>query len=101
MGGVLTLQSGTPFGVLNGSDPTSALSGISGFFGDSIRPNLNTKLPVSSMSLNELRRAGGSTLFSTLAPCTRIGTTATCAPGDRFGNVGRNVLRGDGIGNLD
>jgi hypothetical protein len=25
----------------------------------------------------------------------------TCAPGDRFGNVGRNVLRGDGISNLD
>jgi hypothetical protein len=25
----------------------------------------------------------------------------TCAPGDRFGNVGRNVLRADGIGNLD
>ena len=22
-------------------------------------------------------------------------------PGDRFGNVGRNVLRGDGIGNAD
>jgi hypothetical protein len=101
MGGVLTLQSGTPFGVLNGSDPTSALSGISGLFGDSIRPNLNTNLPISSMSLTELRRAGGSALFSTLAPCTRIGTTLTCAPGGRFGNVGRNALRGDGIGNLD
>jgi hypothetical protein len=25
----------------------------------------------------------------------------TCAPGDRFGNLGRNVLRGDGIGNVD
>jgi hypothetical protein len=45
--------------------------------------------------------AGGSSLFSTLAPCIRIGTTLTCAPGDRFGDVGRNVLRADGIGNLD
>lgn len=39
--------------------------------------------------------------FSALAPCTRIDTTLTCAPGDRFGNVGRNVLRGDGISNGD
>jgi hypothetical protein len=99
--GILTLQSGTPFGPLNGSDPTAALSGIAGLVGDPIRPNLNTNLPISSMSIPELQRAGGSALFSTLAPCTRIGTTLTCAPGDRFGNVGRNVLRADGISNLD
>ncbi len=101
VGGILTVQSGTPFGVLNGSDPTAALSGIAGLVGDPIRPNLNTSLPISKMSLQELLLAGGSALFSTLAPCTRIGTTLTCAPGDRFGNVGRNVLRGDGISNLD
>jgi len=99
--GFLTLQSGTPFGPLNGSDPTAALSGIAGLIGDPIRPNLNTKLPISSMSLKELQQAGGNSLFSTLAPCVRIGATLTCAPGDRFGNLGRNVLRGDGIGNLD
>jgi hypothetical protein len=101
VGGIFTLQSGTPFGVLNGSDPTAALSGIAGLVGDPIRPNLNTSLPIGGMSLGELLQAGGSSLFSTLAPCTRIGTTLTCAPGDRFGNVGRNVLRGDGISNLD
>ena len=101
IGGFLTLQSGTPFGPLNGSDPTAALSGIADLVGDPIRPNLNTNLPISSMTLKELQQAGGSLLFSTLAPCTRIGTTLTCAPGDRFGNLGRNVLRGDGIGNLD
>ncbi len=99
--GVLTLQSGTPFGPLNGSDPTAALGGIAGLVGDPIRPNLNTDLPIFSMSLQELLEAGGSSLFSTLAPCTRIGTTLTCAPGDRFGNVGRNILRADGISNLD
>jgi hypothetical protein len=98
---LLTLQSGTPFGPLNGSDPTAALSGIDSLIGNPIRPNLNTSLPISSMSLQELRNAGGSSLFNTLAPCTRIGTTLTCAPGDRFGNVGRNILRADGIGNLD
>jgi hypothetical protein len=101
LGGFLTLQSGTPFGVLNGSDPTAALGGIAGLVGDAIRPNLNTNLSISGMTIEELRRAGGSSLFSTLAPCTRIGTTLTCAPGDRFGNLGRNVLRADGIGNVD
>ena len=53
------------------------------------------------MSLREIRQAGGSSLFSTLSPCTRIGATLTCDPGDRFGHLGRNVLRGDGIGNVD
>ena len=101
IGGFLTLQSGTPFGVLNGSDPTAALSGINALVGDAIRPNLQTNLPISTMTLKELQKAGGSSLFSTLAPCTPIGTTLTCAPGDRFGNLGRNVLRGDGIGNVD
>ena len=99
--GLLTLQSGTPFGPLNGSDPTAALSGISGLVGDPIRPNLNTTLPISKMSLRELRQAGGSSLFSNLSPCIRIGTTLTCAPDDRFGDLGRNILRGDGIGNVD
>ncbi len=101
IGGFLTLQSGTPFGPLNGSDPTAALGGIAGLVGDPIRPNLNTNLPISSMSIKGLQQAGGSSLFSTLAPCTRIGATLTCAPGDRFGNVGRNILRADGIGNVD
>jgi hypothetical protein len=101
IGGILTLQSGTPFGPINGSDPTAALSGVAALVGDPIRPNLNTSLPISNMSLQELRRTGGSALFSNLAPCIRIGGTLTCAPGDRFGNVSRNVLRGDGIGNVD
>ncbi|MGH9794061.1 MAG: carboxypeptidase regulatory-like domain-containing protein [Candidatus Acidiferrales bacterium] len=101
IGGFLTLQSGTPFGALNGSDPTAALSGIDALVGDPIRPNLNTSLPLSSMTIKQLRQAGGNSLFSTLAPCTRISTTLTCVPGDRFGNVGRNILRADGIGNVD
>ena len=101
IGGFFTLQSGSPFGPLNGSDPTAALSGIDALVGNPIRPNLNTNLPISSMTLKELQQAGGSSLFTTLAPCTRIGATSTCAPSDRFGNVGRNVLRADGLGNLD
>jgi hypothetical protein len=101
IGGILTLQSGTPFGPINGSDPTAALSGVAALVGDPIRPNLNTSLPISNMTLQELRKTGGSTLFNNLTPCIRIGATLTCAPGDRFGNLRRNVLRGGGIGNVD
>ena len=91
-----TLQSGAPFTVLNGSDPTGALSGISALVGDAIRPMLNTDLELSKMTIDELRAAGGASLFRTLCGMP----SATC-PGERVGNVGRNTLRADGIGNLD
>jgi Carboxypeptidase regulatory-like domain len=84
-----TLQSGAPFTVLNGSDPTGALSGISGLVGDAIRPNLSTDRDLSNMSIAEVLAAGGSSLFSTLGP------------GERVGNAGRNILRADGISNID
>jgi hypothetical protein len=45
--------------------------------------------------------AGGRNLFSTLPTCQRIGTSNTCTPVQRFGNAGRNILRSDGIANLD
>jgi hypothetical protein len=94
--GVVTLQSGSPFTVLNGSDPTGAIAGIDGLVGNSIRPNLNTDLDITHMTIEELRAAGGASLFKTLCGMP----SATCA-GERVGNVGRNTLRTDGIGNLD
>jgi len=84
-----TFQSGQPFTVLNGSDPTGALNGISGLVGNAIRPNLNTTLDTSRMSITELLNAGGRSLFSTLPP------------GVRVGNVGRNTLRADRLGQID
>ncbi|MCI0391124.1 MAG: TonB-dependent receptor, partial [Acidobacteria bacterium] len=84
-----TLQSGTPFTVLNGADPAGTLQGIDGLVGNAIRPNLNSTLDLSSMNIIELRAAGGASLFRALQP------------GQRTGNVGRNTLRGDGIANLD
>jgi hypothetical protein len=84
-----TLQSGAPFTVLNGSDPTGALTGISGLVGDAIRPNLNTDLDLSSMTIPDILAAGGRNLFRTLAS------------GERIGNAGRNILRADGINNID
>jgi hypothetical protein len=85
----LTFQSGAPFTVLNGSDPTGALSGISGLVGDAIRPNIATNLDLSSMSIPEILAAGGRSLFRTLGA------------GERVGNAGRNLLRADGINNVD
>ena len=96
LSGVVTLQSGAPFTVLNGVDPTGAVAGIDGLVGNSIRPNINTDLRLSSMTIEEIIAAGGRTLFSALCGLP----SATCA-GERVGNVGRNTLRADGIGNLD
>jgi hypothetical protein len=93
--GFLTFQSGSPWSPLNAADPTNALGGIDGLVGSAIRPNLNTTLNVFGMSSSDILANGGSALFSKLAPSKQIGTTATCAPGDRFGNVGRNILRSD------
>lgn len=86
---LFTLQSGAPFTPLLGSDPTGALSGIDGLVGNAIRPNVNTALDVSNMTVEELLRAGGRSLFSTLVA------------GQRVGDAGRNILRADGINNID
>jgi hypothetical protein len=91
-----TFQSGGPFTVLNGSDPTGALAGIDGLVGNAIRPNLNSNLDLSSMTIEELRAAGGASLFRPLCG----NPSPTCA-GERVGNVPRNSLRADGIANLD
>ncbi len=80
-----TFQSGAPFSVSLGSDPACALCGIVA----SVRPNLNTNLDLSSMSISEILAAGGSTLFRGLAP------------GQRVGDAGRNIIRADGIGLVD
>ncbi|HEU0176351.1 MAG TPA: carboxypeptidase regulatory-like domain-containing protein [Blastocatellia bacterium] len=87
---LFTLQSGTPFTVLNGADPTGALNGIDSLVGNAIRPNLNTNLDLSNMNIIDILRAGGASLFSPLPKS-----------GVRVGNLGRNTLRGDGIANID
>jgi hypothetical protein len=84
-----SLQSGSPFTPLNGSDPAIALASISSLVGNAIRPNLNTNLDLSGMSVEEIVRAGGRSLFSTITAAQRVG------------NAGRNILRSDGINNID
>lgn len=87
--GFLTFQSGAPFSPLDGGDPGFRLSGIDSLVGNSIRPHLNTSLDLSRMTLNEIMAAGGRTLFSRVTAANPIG------------NAGRNILRADGINNLD
>lgn len=89
-----SLQSGSPFTPLNGSDPAIALASISSLVGNAIRPDLNTNLDLSNMSVEEIVLAGGRSLFRPLTP-------ANISPTHRVGNVGRNILRSDGINNID
>ena len=84
-----TMQSGAPFSVFNGADPGCAVCGIDGLVGNPIRANLNTTLDLSSMTINEIRAAGGVSLFRAVTAAERIG------------NSGRNILRADGITLVD
>jgi outer membrane receptor protein involved in Fe transport len=87
--GFLTFQAGAPFSPLDGGDPGFRLSGIDSLVGNSIRPNLNTTQALSSMTVNEILAAGGASLFSRVTAASPLG------------NAGRNILRADGINNLD
>ena len=96
-GSFFTFQSGAPFTPLNGSDPTGALAGIDGLVGDAIRPNLNTDLDLANMTVEEILEAGGASLFRRLCGMS----SPTCPGGERVGNAPRNLLRADGIGQVD
>lgn len=78
---IFSFQSGAPFTVTLGSDPFRS--------GNPIRPNLNTNLDLSSMTIGEILAAGGAKLFRDLSP------------GQLVGNAGRNILRSDGINLVD
>jgi len=91
-----TLQSGAPFTVLNGVDPTGALAGIDALVGNAIRPMLNTGKDLSKMTVEEVIAAGGRSLFRQLC-----GLPSPTCPGERVGNAPRNLLRADGVGQVD
>jgi len=88
LGGFLTFQSGAPFSALAGNDPGFRLSGIDALIGNSLRPNVASNLDISSKSVEQLF-AVRSTLFSPLSAASPIG------------NAGRNIIRADGIANVD
>jgi hypothetical protein len=89
-------QDGAPFTVLNGADPTGALAGISTLGGNAIRPNLSTDLDLGDMTVQEVLDAGGARLFRPLC-----GNPSPTCVGERVGNAPRNLLRSDGVANLD
>ena len=98
--GFLTFQSGAPFTPLNGADPTGALNGIDSLVGNAIRANVIAPLPTTSAEkLFDLIRGQGQQFFATLQCSGALNNPATTC--QRFGNAGRNILRADGIGNLD
>ena len=78
-----TFQSGAPFTVTLGSDPTGP--------GNPIRPNLNINLDLSNMTVSEILAAGGANLFRELSAGQRYGN----------GNAGRNILRSDALNQVD
>ncbi|MFN0100909.1 MAG: carboxypeptidase regulatory-like domain-containing protein [Bryobacteraceae bacterium] len=87
--GFLTFQAGAPFTALNGTDPRGRTAG--NVVGTPTRPDLNSALNLSSLSVRELLAAGGRSLFLPL----------TVAHPTGVGNAGRNILRADGINRLD
>jgi hypothetical protein len=88
LGGFLTFQSGAPFSPLAGNDPGFRISGIDTLVGNSLRPNVATSIDISGSKIEDLFPVR-STLFSALSAASPIG------------NAGRNILRADGINNVD
>jgi hypothetical protein len=76
---------GHTFHALDGADPGFRLSQLNA----TPRVHLNTGLDLASLSVQEIYRAGGANLFSRVTASNPLG------------NLGRNILRSDGIGNLD
>jgi hypothetical protein len=105
--GFLNFQSGAPFSPLNGTDPTGALGGLASAIGIATRPNVITNLDLAHMSVEELYAlrgavsANGNALFRTLPACTSVVVTTPVGCTQRAGNAGRNILRADGINNMD
>ncbi|MBC7925511.1 MAG: TonB-dependent receptor, partial [Bryobacteraceae bacterium] len=95
--GFLTFQSGAPFTPLAGIDPGVRLGGIDGLVGNSVRPFLNTDLDLSSLTVGELRSYNRTSAVSN--SITPLFSNVTVQ--NPLGNAGRNILRADGIGNVD
>lgn len=83
--GFLTFQSGAPFAALDGGDPGNRLGGLA----STVRANTITGLDLARMPVDQILQAGGAKLFRRVTAANPLG------------NLGRNVLRSDGIGNLD
>lgn len=89
-------QSGAPFSPLNPSDISGTLGGLASAVGIATRANVNTNLDLSSMSVEELFALRG-----TVSSTTGNALFRALQPGERIGDAGRNILRADGLNNVD
>jgi outer membrane receptor protein involved in Fe transport len=89
-------QSGAPFSPLNNADISGTLGGLASAIGIATRANVNTTLDVSRMSVEELFALRG-----TVSSTTGNALFRALQPGERIGNAGRNILRADGLNNVD
>ena len=87
--GLMTFQSGAPFTVLNGVDVANVLA--RSLVGNAIRP---TSTPIWKFIRCRSKSSPGGW-------CGPLQPARSPPPVHRVGNVGRNTLRADGIGNLD
>lgn len=90
----VSFQSGPPFSALNGADPGRRLSGIDALVGNSIRPNVATGMDLSRMGVREIR-AQSQFVNNVWNAFSQVNAA------NPIGNAGRNILRADGINNLD
>ena len=98
-----TFQSGSPFSPLAGVDPGFRLSGIDSLIGSSIRPNA-AGTAIRGQSVETLFGQRGAQVnvqipqtVTNFAP-NLFSMPSVASP---LGSAGRNILRADGIGNLD
>ncbi|MDI1240830.1 MAG: hypothetical protein PSX80_02775, partial [bacterium] len=95
-----SIQSGAPFTVLDGRDPTGAISGIDGLVGNSIRPNLAGTTDLSSLTIPDIRAMCGTPTTGTFAnSCPNLFTRLVQF--QRTGNAGRNIIRAQNFFNVD
>jgi hypothetical protein len=93
-------QSGAPFSPLNPSDISGTLGGLASAIGIATRANVVTNLDVSNMSVEQLFAARGIVIGANL-PGAGNSLFRALVPGERVGTAGRNILRADGLNNLD
>jgi outer membrane receptor protein involved in Fe transport len=89
-------QSGAPFSPLNPNDISGTLGGLASAVGIATRPNLITNLDVSRMSVEELFALRGN-----VNTVTGNALFRALVDGERVGTAGRNILRADGLNNVD
>lgn len=95
--GFLTFQTGAPFTPLAGIDPGLRLSRIDALVGNAIRANVAGTGDLARMTVAEIYAFNTPQAVANSRNSLFTNVTADSP----LGNAGRNILRADGIGNLD